>query len=112
MISDPTSYILLYIDQIFFKFQALQNTKLLHTYACIDKRALILGYAIKVFAKVCDIGDASKGSLSSYAYMLLMFHYLQQTKPPVIPVLQEVIWCFDGLYFMLLPLLKMSSKNM
>ncbi|KAH9499941.1 Terminal uridylyltransferase 4 [Bulinus truncatus] len=39
---------------------------------------------------VCDIGDASRGSLSSYAYILMMLYYLQQVKPPVIPVLQEL----------------------
>ena len=45
---------------------------------------------MKYFAKLCDIGDASRGSLSSYAYILMVLHYLQQCKPPVIPVLQEV----------------------
>ena len=37
----------------------------------------ILGYMAKLFAKVCDIGDASKGSLSSYAHVLMMIFYLQ-----------------------------------
>ncbi|KAL4236653.1 Terminal uridylyltransferase 4 [Mactra antiquata] len=77
-------------DISMYNVLALQNTKLLYTYACIDPRVQTLGYAIKVFAKVCDIGDASKGSLSSYAYMLMMIHYLQHTNPPVIPVLQEL----------------------
>jgi terminal uridylyltransferase len=45
----------------------------------------------KLLAKQCEIGDASRGSLSSYAYTLMVIHYLQQVKPPVIPVLQEVI---------------------
>jgi len=43
---------------------------------------------VKFYAKICDMCDASRGSLSSYAYILLMLHYLQQCKPPVIPVLQ------------------------
>ena len=38
----------------------------------------------------CDIGDASRGSLSSYAYILMVLYFLQQRQPPVIPVLQEV----------------------
>jgi DNA polymerase sigma len=42
--------------------------------------------------QVCDMGDASRGSLSSYGYSLMMLHYLQQCRPPVIPVLQEVGW--------------------
>lgn len=41
-------------------------------------------------SQVCDIGDASRGSLSSYAYILMTLYYLQQCQPPVVPVLQEV----------------------
>ncbi|CAB1454912.1 unnamed protein product [Pleuronectes platessa] len=48
---------------------------------------------MKVFAKMCDIGDASRGSLSSYAYTLMVLYFLQQRNPPVIPVLQEI---YDG----------------
>lgn len=40
----------------------------------------------------CDIGDASRGSLSSYAYILMVLYFLQQRQPPVIPVLQEVLY--------------------
>ena len=38
--------------------------------------------------KKCGVGDASRGSLSSYAYVLLLIHYLQQID--VLPVLQEL----------------------
>ncbi|KAK7100580.1 terminal uridylyltransferase 7-like isoform X2 [Littorina saxatilis] len=69
---------------------AQRNTRLLRCYSEIDPRVRILGYAVKVFAKVCYIGDASRGSLSSYGYILMMIHYLQQCRPPVIPVLQEL----------------------
>ena len=41
--------------------------------------------------KECDVGDASRGSLSSYAYVLMMVHYLQRVN--VLPVLQEL---YDG----------------
>jgi terminal uridylyltransferase len=51
---------------------ALQNTDLLRTYAQIDERTKTLGYVVKHFAKVCRIGDASCGSLSSYAYIVMM----------------------------------------
>ena len=56
----------------------------------IDSRVKLLGYVVKEFAKKCDIGDASRGSLSSYAYILMLIYYLQQVKPPVVPVLQEL----------------------
>ena len=51
---------------------ALQNTDLLRTYAQIDERTKTLGYVVKHFSKVCRIGDASCGSLSSYAYIVMM----------------------------------------
>ncbi|KAG8132410.1 hypothetical protein E2320_010268 [Naja naja] len=75
------------------KCSAQHNTRMLATYAAIDPRVQYLGYTMKVFAKRCDIGDASRGSLSSYAYILMVLYFLQQREPPVIPVLQEI---FDG----------------
>lgn len=72
---------------------AQHNTRMLATYAALDPRVQLLGYTMKVFAKRCDIGDASRGSLSSYAYILMVLYFLQQREPPVVPVLQEM---FDG----------------
>uniref|UniRef100_A0A3Q3WUY2 CCHC-type domain-containing protein n=1 Tax=Mola mola TaxID=94237 RepID=A0A3Q3WUY2_MOLML len=70
---------------------AQHNTRMLATYAALDPRVQFLGYTMKVFAKQrCDIGDASRGSLSSYAYILMVLYFLQQRQPPVIPVLQEL----------------------
>ncbi|XP_066460192.1 terminal uridylyltransferase 7 [Eleutherodactylus coqui] len=69
---------------------ALHNTRLLASYAAIDPRVKYLCYIMKVFTKMCDIGDASRGSLSSYAYTLMVLYFLQQRTPPVIPVLQEI----------------------
>ncbi|XP_029573951.1 terminal uridylyltransferase 7 isoform X2 [Salmo trutta] len=72
---------------------ALHNTRLLASYAAIDPRVKVLCYVMKVLAKLCDIGDASRGSLSSYGFTLMVLFYLQQRSPPVIPVLQEI---YDG----------------
>ncbi|KAM4706980.1 terminal uridylyltransferase 7 [Discoglossus pictus] len=69
---------------------ALHNTQLLASYAAIDPRVKYLCYTMKVFTKMCDIGDASRGSLSSYAYTLMVLYFLQQRNPPVLPVLQEI----------------------
>ncbi|CAH1773302.1 unnamed protein product [Owenia fusiformis] len=69
---------------------AQHNTDMLRMYSEIDSRVRILGYCLKHFAKICDIGDASRGSLSSYAYILMLLYFLQQRKPAVIPVLQEM----------------------
>ena len=63
------------------------------------------------FVQVCYIGDASRGSLSSYGYILMMLHYLQQCKPPVIPVLQEVsvFFLFFSRVLKMLPSLSLFS---
>lgn len=42
------------------------------------------------WVQCADICDASRGTLSSYAYILMVIYFLQQRKPPVVPVLQEV----------------------
>ncbi|XP_047448090.1 terminal uridylyltransferase 7 [Mugil cephalus] len=80
-------------DISLYNMLALHNTRLLASYAALDPRVKILCYVMKVFAKMCDIGDASRGSLSSYAYTLMVLFFLQQRNPPVIPVLQEI---YDG----------------
>ncbi|XP_062573267.1 terminal uridylyltransferase 4-like isoform X2 [Saccostrea cucullata] len=77
-------------DISLYNLLALHNTRMINLYATMDPRVRVLGYAIKVFAKICEIGDASRGSLSSYAYILMLIYYLQQCKPPVLPVLQEI----------------------
>ncbi|XP_063175682.1 terminal uridylyltransferase 7 isoform X2 [Chroicocephalus ridibundus] len=78
------------VDISLYNTLALHNTRLLSTYAAIDPRVKYLCYTMKVFTKICDIGDASRGSLSSYAYTLMVLYFLQQRNPPVIPVLQEI----------------------
>ncbi|XP_009068180.1 PREDICTED: terminal uridylyltransferase 7, partial [Acanthisitta chloris] len=78
------------VDISLYNTLALYNTRLLSSYAAIDPRVKYLCYTMKVFVKMCDIGDASRGSLSSYAYTLMVLYFLQQRNPPVIPVLQEI----------------------
>ncbi len=69
---------------------ALQNTALLRSYAEVDERTKVLGHVVKYFAKICRIGDASCGSLSSYAYIIMVIHFLMNTSPPVLPCLQRL----------------------
>ena len=78
-------------DISLYNILAQENTRMLRLYSLIDIRVRILGYMVKLFAKICDIGDASRGSLSSYAYILMLIHYLQRCSPPVIPILQVQI---------------------
>ncbi|KAL6728864.1 hypothetical protein Aduo_010597 [Ancylostoma duodenale] len=69
---------------------ALHNTQLLRQYCKWDEERLpTLGVWVKTWAKRCGVGDASKGSLSSYAWILMLIHYLQRTEPVrMLPFLQ------------------------
>ncbi|GMT20931.1 hypothetical protein PFISCL1PPCAC_12228, partial [Pristionchus fissidentatus] len=80
-------------DISYYNDRALHNTRLLSRYCSWTKDNLLskLGMFIKKWAKQCEIGDASMGSLSSYAYIILLIHFLQQLQPaPLLPVLQEM----------------------
>ena len=68
---------------------AVNNSRLLSTYASFDQRVQDLGLLVKHFGKYMDLADASHGGLSSYAYVLLAIHFLQRTNPPIIPILQQ-----------------------
>ena len=70
---------------------ALRNTKLLRAYCDISKSARALIFTVKLWAKSKGISDASRGSLSSYAWVLLAIFYLQNVDPPILPVLQDVV---------------------
>ncbi|CAI2348886.1 unnamed protein product [Caenorhabditis sp. 36 PRJEB53466] len=79
------------VDVSYYNILAIYNTSLLkeYTYWTPDNRFAKLALFIKAWAKRCDIGDASRGSLSSYAHIVLLVSYLQQCDPPVLPRLQE-----------------------
>ncbi|XP_052133046.1 terminal uridylyltransferase 7 [Frankliniella occidentalis] len=78
------------VDISLYNRLGIMNTQLLHAYSIIDPRVRPLVYMTKNLAKTTGIGDASRGSLSSYAYSLMSLYFLQQVSPPVIPVLQEL----------------------
>eukprot|EP00897_Mesotaenium_endlicherianum_P002966 jgi/Mesen1/2698/ME000167S01843 len=69
---------------------AVANTKLLHDYAQVDRRLRQLAYLVKHWAKQRQINETYRGTLSSYAYVLMCIFFLQQRRPPILPVLQEM----------------------
>jgi len=85
--SDPTSNIS--CDICINNLLALQNTQLLADYSRIDPRVQPLGIVIKYWAKRRQINEPYQGTLSSYAYILMVLNFLQQRKPPIIPCLQQ-----------------------
>lgn len=75
---------------------ALRNTALLRAYAVADPRVRVLAFVIKHWAKSRQINNPSQSTLSSYGYLLLLVHFLQQRAPPALPVLQRLPPDWDG----------------
>ncbi|GAA6060895.1 hypothetical protein JCM10212_000178 [Sporobolomyces blumeae] len=70
---------------------ALENTRLLLTYAMVDPRLRTLVLFLKVWTKRRKINNPYRGTLSSYGYVLLVIHFLAHVKqPPVVPNLQRL----------------------
>ncbi|KAJ7951030.1 UTP:RNA uridylyltransferase 1-like [Quillaja saponaria] len=69
---------------------AVVNTKLLRDYAQIDERLRQLAFIVKHWAKSRGVNETYQGTLSSYAYVLMCIHFLQQRRPAVLPCLQEM----------------------
>ncbi|CDY27369.1 BnaC04g50360D [Brassica napus] len=69
---------------------AVVNTKLLRDYSMIDIRLRQLAFIVKHWAKSRKVNETYQGTLSSYAYVLMCIHYLQQRSPPILPCLQEM----------------------
>ncbi|KAF7638633.1 PAP-associated domain-containing protein, partial [Meloidogyne graminicola] len=71
---------------------SIHNSELLKLYTKFDKRVAPLGFAIKCWAKLYGINNASFGYISSYAYIIMLIHYLQRCSPPVLPFLQQIVF--------------------
>ncbi|KAJ7962259.1 UTP:RNA uridylyltransferase 1-like [Quillaja saponaria] len=69
---------------------AVVNTKLLRDYAQIDERLRQLTFIVKHWAKSRGVNETYQGTLSSYAYVLMCIHFLQQRRPAILPCLQEM----------------------
>ncbi|OMO65456.1 PAP/25A-associated [Corchorus olitorius] len=67
---------------------AVVNTKLLRDYAKIDGRLRQLAFIVKHWAKSRGVNETYQGTLSSYAYVLMCIHFLQQRRPAILPCLQ------------------------
>lgn len=58
----------------------VRNSYLLLSYCCYDSRIADLGRLVKAFAKSRDLVGTADGLLNSYAYMLLVIHYILHVK--------------------------------
>uniref|UniRef100_A0ACD5TBY4 Uncharacterized protein n=1 Tax=Avena sativa TaxID=4498 RepID=A0ACD5TBY4_AVESA len=69
---------------------AVANTKLLRDYAQIDGRLLQLASIVKHWAKLRGVNETYRGTLSSYAYVLMCISFLQLREPKILPCLQAM----------------------
>ncbi|KAF9214558.1 hypothetical protein BGZ59_003449 [Podila verticillata] len=67
----------------------VHNSELIRCYAMIDPRVKPLIYNVKALVKAHRINDSSQGTLSSYAYVMMILGFLQAQEPPILPSLQE-----------------------
>jgi DNA polymerase sigma len=70
----------------------VRNSELIRDYMKLDPRARDLCLLIKHWARVRKINDPYRGTLSSYAYVCMVLHYLMSEShchPPIIPCLQN-----------------------
>ncbi|GFT97488.1 terminal uridylyltransferase 4 [Nephila pilipes] len=74
-------------DLSFYNVLAVHNSTLLRKYSLMDERCRILGCCLKLLAKKANIADGASRKLSSYSYILMTIHYLQQLNPPVLPIM-------------------------
>eukprot|EP00435_Cladocopium_sp_Y103_P043006 s66_g12.t1 len=68
----------------------IRNSQLLDAYCRCDPRVPVLGKLVKEWTKTHELVGVPDGCLNSYAYMIMMIHYLQSLYPPVVVNLQEL----------------------
>jgi hypothetical protein len=71
------------------------NTALLRRYVALDDRVRSLILAVKQWAKNRGLNNPRNCTLSSYAWTILVVHFLQRTNPPVLPVVHLSEECED-----------------
>lgn len=70
---------------------ACKNSELIRDYMSLDTRARDMCLLVKHWARARKINDPYRGTLSSYCYVMMVIHYLQNplhVHPPILPCLQ------------------------
>ena len=70
---------------------AILNTKLLRTYAAIDPRVVPFALIVKYWSKRRQINEPYLGTLSSYAFVMLVIYFFQTRPVPILPCLQRIL---------------------
>lgn len=69
---------------------AAYNTSLLRCVSKLDHRVARLMFAVKSWAKVHRLNDPRAGGLSSYAWCIMVLHYLRQPPTCIVPDILDV----------------------
>ena len=78
------------IDMTMHTILNIKNTEMLRFYSLYEQRFHILGIFMKFLVKKNHINGANEKFLSSYALLILIIHFLQNTSPVILPNLQEI----------------------
>ena len=70
---------------------AIQTSRLLSDYVNLDPRVRVLGVCLRYWARLCRIDRQKEGTLPSHAFPLLLIHFLQQEKKPVLPCIHDYL---------------------
>ena len=70
---------------------AFQTSQLLADYYSIDSRVKTLAVCIRHWAKICKVDRQLEGTLPSHAFPLMLIHFLQQEKKPVLPCIHDFL---------------------
>ena len=68
---------------------AVYNSRLIQNYMLVDERARSLAMIVKYWARRRKVNQPYAGTLSPYAWVLLVINFLQQRDPPILPCLQN-----------------------
>lgn len=87
----------------------IHASSLILTYTKYDERFRLLAFFVKEWARNNNIlGNAH---LSSYAYTLLLIHYLQNADPPLLPPLQKLFLSKPEGFSQLIPFIRFEKDT-
>ncbi|EEC13350.1 zinc finger protein, putative [Ixodes scapularis] len=75
---------------------SIKTSKLLADYASLDPRVQSLGVIFRYWGQVCRLERKERAPLPLHAYPIMVVYFLQQCKPPVVPVLHELLGGSDS----------------
>ena len=70
---------------------AYQTSALLRDYLRLDPRVKILAVALRFWANICKLDRQAEGTLPPHSFSLLLIHFLQRLKAPLLPCIHDYL---------------------